>query len=123
MNIITSNTLEDDFLINSGLISKSEVIDIAEAMLISYFKPKYNNKLKNTKNPEILSTYRIFNDCLINPIIYALDLYFEETKRKLLLKTESVSTKYKQNLLKCEFDENGKVNDIILEHFPIDEYF
>lgn len=84
-NIITSNTFQDDFLINSGLISKSEVIDIAETMLILYFKPKYNNKLKNTKKPEILCIYSIFNDCLINLIAYALDLYFEDNK-KLYLK-------------------------------------
>lgn len=121
-NIITSNTLQDDFLINSGLISKSEVVDIAEAMLILYFKPKYNDKLKNTKNPEILCTYSVFNDCLINPIAYALDLYFEDNRQKIILKTDTVSTKYKQNLLKCEFDENGKVNDIILEHNSMDVY-
>ena len=121
-NIITSDTLQDDFLINSGLISKAEVVDIAEAMLILYFKPKYNDKLKNTRSPEILRTYSVFNDCLINPIDYSLDLYFEDNRKKIILKTDTVSTAYKQNLLKCEFDENGKVNDIVLEHNIMDVY-
>lgn len=74
------------------------------------------------KKPELLRTYRIFNDCLINPIIYALDLYFEETKRKMILKTDAVCTKYKQNLLKCEFTEKGEVEGICLEEQEDDWY-
>lgn len=121
-NIITSNSLKEDFIINEGLITKEEVINIAEAILILFFKPEYNEKLKNTKKPEELARYRIFNECFINPITYSLDLYFEDKKMKMILKTNTVRTEYKQNVLKCEFDEEGKTKDIALEHFVEDVY-
>lgn len=121
-NMLLMDTAGDDFLINQGIISQAEVINLAEAMLILYFKPKYNNRLKDTKKPELLRTYRIFNDCLINPITYVLDLYFKETKQKMILKTDAVCTKYKQNLLKCEFTEAGEVKGIRLEEQEDDWY-
>lgn len=121
-NIITSNTLQDEFAINKGQIAREETVDIAEAMLILFFKPEYNTILKNTKKPELLETYRIFNECLINPITYSLDLYFEEIKNKIVLKTDVECTEYKLNILKCEFDSKGKVDSIKLEHYMEDLY-
>lgn len=122
-NIISANSLQDDFLINEGLIAREEVVNIAEAMLILFFKPEYNDKLKNTKKPEELNTYRIFNECLINPITYSLDLYFEDTKKKVILKTNTASTEYKQNLLVCKFNDSGSVDEIKLDYFPKDYYW
>ena len=120
--IISSQNLSEDFLIKEGLITRSEVINIAEAILILFFKPEYNIKLKNSKKPEELTAYRIFKECLINPITYSMDLYFEDRKNKMVLKTDTIKTEYKQNVIKCEFDEMGRLKDILLEHFPVDLY-
>ena len=79
--------------------------------------------INTTKKPEELNTYRIFNECLINPITYSLDLYFEDTKKKVILKTNTASTEYKQNLLVCKFNDSGSVDEIKLDYFPKDYYW
>lgn len=92
------------------------MINIAEALFISYFQPKYNDRLKSREGREKLSTYRKIDNAEINPIILTFDLYYEEVKKKLILKTDLESTQNKVLMIECVFEnENLDVNCI---NFP-----
>lgn len=106
-----SNTLAKDFEVNA--LKKDAMINIAEALFISYFQPKYNDRLKSRERREKLNTYRKINDAEINPIILTFDLYYEDTKKKLSLKTDLEKTINKVLMIKCVFEKEGlSVNSI-----------
>lgn len=107
VSIISGNTLSRSFEFENG-ISHDDMIDIGEAMLISHFKPEYNDKLKRDDGLEKLSTYRKIGKHDINPINFSLDLYMASYGEKMVLKTEVTSTSTKARILECCF-ENDKV--------------
>lgn len=119
---LTRKKLKNNFAICNENISKETVVDIAEAMLISFFKPNYNRHYKNTTKLQNLKKYSIFLKNGVNPIYYSLDLYFEECKEKMILKTSNISTKFKANLIKCEFNSEDKIESLVLDHFNTDIY-
>lgn len=113
-NFLLSNTLNKGFKLNN--LKKDSMINIAEALFISYFQPKYNDRLKSREGREKLSTYRKIDNAEINPIILTFDLYYEEVKKKLILKTDLESTQNKVLMIECVFEnENLDVNCI---NFP-----
>lgn len=110
-HFLFSNTLAKDFEVNA--LKKDAMINIAEALFISYFQPKYNDRLKSRERREKLNTYRKINDAEINPIILTFDLYYEDTKKKLSLKTDLEKTINKVLMIKCVFEKEGlSVNSI-----------
>lgn len=115
LNINTYNTrvvstlnLDSNFSLFDK-IDKNCIIDIAEAMLISHFQPMYNKKLKSKNGNEKLATYSKFGMVKINPITFALDLYWEEIKEKMILKTNIMEMACKARIIKCEFADNNEV--------------
>lgn len=101
-SIISSSKLEREFNL-FDTIDENCMIDIAEAMLIAHFQPIYNKKLKGRAGNEKLLTYSKIGMVEINPITFALDLYWENTKEKMILKTESITTTCKARILNCDF--------------------
>ena len=106
-SFLLSNTLNKGFKINN--LKKDSMIDIAEALFISYFQPKYNDRLKSREGREKLSTYRKIDNAEINPIVLSFDLYYEDVKKKLILKTDLETTKNKVLMIECVF-ENECIN-------------
>lgn len=100
-----SNTLAKGFELNA--LKKDAMINIAEALFISYFQPKYNDRLKSREGREKLNTYRKIDDAEINPINLTFDLYYEDTKKKLILKTDLETTTNKVLMIECVFKKES----------------
>ena len=90
-------------------IKQSDIVNIAEALLILHFKPAYNEKLKKDCGLEKLSTYRRIGDTDINPIALSVDLYREESGEKMVLKTLQTETKTKARVIQCYFDDEVEI--------------
>lgn len=104
-HFLLSNTLAKGFELNA--LKKDAMINIAEALFISYFQPKYNDKLKSREGREKLNTYRKIDDAEINPINLTFDLYYEDTKKKLILKTDLETTENKVLMIECVFNKES----------------
>ncbi len=113
-NLVTANGIDENYRIN-GSIDKNAMVDIAEALLISYFQPKYNDKLKKREGREKLETYRKIGNAEIDSISITLDLYFEDYNIKLNLESEAENTKTKALIINCIFDKELIINAI---NFP-----
>lgn len=100
----------------AGGINNDDIINIAEALLISHFKPHYNEKLVKDDGLEKLSTYRRIGDAEVNPIALSVDLFWEESGEQMILYTSETKTTTKGRYLECYF-ENNKIN-ITYEDVP-----
>ncbi|MBS7009570.1 hypothetical protein [Anaerostipes sp.] len=100
-----SNTLAKGFELNA--LKKDAMINMAEALFISYFQPKYNKRLKSREGREKLNTYRKIDNAEINPIILTFDLFYEDTKKKLILKTDLETTRNKVLMIECAFKKDS----------------
>lgn len=98
-----SNSLGKQFQI-FDTIQREEAIDIAEALLISHFKPEYNINLKEVKLN--IKTYSKFNDVDITAVYYSLDLYWEVMKEKTVLFTDEICTKTKARVITCKYKDD-----------------
>lgn len=112
-SIVLGNTLNRTFKLDTG-IDNDNMIDIAEALLISHFKPDYNDKLKKSDGLEKLATYNRIGNAEINPITFSLDLYWEESGEKMKLFTSETQTATKGRWLECRFD-NGEVKISVVD--------
>lgn len=97
-------------------IQNQDIINIAEALLISHFKPFYNDKLKKDEGLEKLATYSKIGEAEINPIAFSIDLFWEGSGEKMILYTLETKTATKGRYLECHFEDN-KVN-ITCEEVP-----
>lgn len=98
-----SNSLGNQFVLKDA-IHKEEAIDIAEALLISHFKPEYNSKLKEVKLN--LKTYSKFRDVNIKKVYFSIDLYWELGNEKSILFTDEISTMTKARVIICSYDND-----------------
>lgn len=88
------------------IIHKEEVVNIAEAILISYFKPEFNINLKELKSK--IKTYSKFKEANLQNVYFSLDLYFAQSKEKSILFSDVTPTEVKSGVINCNC-----VNDII----------
>lgn len=100
---LSSNSLGKQFQV-FDTIQREEAIDIAEALLISHFKPEYNIILKEVRSD--IKTYSKFNDVDIKAVYFSLDLYWVITKEKTVLFTEEICTKTKARVITCKFKDD-----------------
>ena len=114
-SFVFGNTVEKADELNNG-IQNDDIINIAEALLISHFKPVYNEKLKKDDGLVRLATYRRIGEAEVNPIAFSIDLFWEGSGEKMLLYTSDTNTKTKGRYIECCFD-NNKVN-ITYEDVP-----
>lgn len=114
-SFIWGNTLTIEEELSDG-INYDEIVNIAEALLISHFKPAYNEKLVKDDGLEKLSTYRRIGEAEVNPITLSIDLFWEESGEKMVLYTAKTKTATKGRYLECHFD-NNKIN-IYFEDVP-----
>lgn len=114
-SFIFGNTVGSINELDNG-IQKEDIVNIAEALLISHFKPEYNDKLKKDDGLEKLSTYRRIGEAEINPIAFSIDLFWEETGEKMVLQTLETKTATKGRYFECYFG-NNEVN-ITYEDVP-----
>ena len=105
--IVLNEPLGRSFKLNEG-INIEDVINVAEALLISHFKPPYNDKLKKSDGLEKLSTYTKIGEAEINSVFLTIDLYWERGREKMILHTAETQTLTKARWLECCF-ENDKV--------------
>lgn len=110
-SIVEGYTLKNDFLLEDS-INKSTIVNIAEAILITFFKPQYNTKLINSDNWQSLKTYRAVGNTTISKLHYSLDIYFEEFKSQVVLKSPVKSINNKATFITCDFDQQNNENFI-----------
>ena len=115
-SFVFSTTLDRAFELDNK-INGNCMIDIAEAMLISHFKPPYNNKLKRSSELGKLKTYKKIGDININTIALSIDLFWADAGEKMILRTNEVNTTSKGRLLECHFLED----DVKLEYDDISD--
>lgn len=104
-SFVLGNTVDSTDELDN-VIQKDDIINIAEALLISHFKPAYNDKLKKDDGLEKLSTYRRIGEADINPIAFSIDLFWEESGEKMVLHTLQTKTATKGRYLECYFEDD-----------------
>ena len=113
-SIVEGHTLKKDFLLEDS-INKSTIVNIAEAILITFFKPQYNSKLINSENWQSLKTYNAVGNTTINKLYYSLETYFEETKTQVVLKSPIKTINNKATFITCDFDQKNDEDFITAE--------
>lgn len=95
LNVVMGNTLQNDQQINN--IGRKEILDVAEAMLIQFFNPPYNDVFKKTVPNKKQRTYSVMESNNINEIKLVFQLYLDNNIT-LNISTDSSKTK-KQKIL------------------------
>lgn len=106
-------------------IDASAMIDIAEAMLIYYFKPHYNIKLKDSLPNVNKKVYRQLVEAGLNSINLGINLYLQTFKNCIALVTKEQRTTTKFRMLKCNIDTlccNSENADIMYEDIADELY-
>lgn len=98
------------------VVNKDNLINLAEAIMIYYFQPKYNKILKKRPDSKLI-TYKTLNKKGINEVLVELTLYFENSDSTAYLKTKHIQTKNKHIIIKCNLD-NLDNEEIVSIDYP-----
>lgn len=106
-SVMLGCSLHDQFKLFGEAVNRERLIDIAEAMLISSFLPKYNNLLKKREGNKDLRTYRRLGETELTKVHFSLDLTFDEANILITLEAPALTAKGVAAVITCEFQSNS----------------